>query len=316
MRLNPARLSAALIVIVFGLLTTLGLLISHGTLTFAAPKPVKNETIQNTGSDTMIELAQAWAEEYKEASVEVAGGGSGVGIAALINGTVDIANSSRPMEEKELKLAKEKNGKDPVQYVVGYDGLAIYVHKDNPLEEISMEQLADIYGETGKITKWSQLNVKVPGCKSDEIVRLSRQNNSGTYEYFREAVLGKTGKYKLGTIDASGSKDLVTQVANNPCAIGYSGMGYKTPEVKFVKVKKGTAKAILPSVDAVHAKTYPISRPLYMYTRGEATGHFKAYIDWIRSDAGQKILGDIGYVPLTEAERFKGNATGKASGKK
>jgi phosphate transport system substrate-binding protein len=274
-------------------------------------------TIQNKGSDTMIELAQAWAEAYEAASVEVSGGGSGVGIAALINGTVDIANASRAMEEKEIKAAKDKNGKEPVLYVVGYDALAVYVHKDNPLEEISMEQLADIYGETGKVTKWSQLGVKVPGCKSDELVRLSRQNNSGTYEYFREAVLGKNGKYKLGTIDATGSKDLVTQVANNPCAIGYSGMGYKTPGVKFLKVKKGDGKAIGPSVEATHNKTYPISRPLYMYTLGEAKGALKAYIDWVRTDTGQEVLAKIGYVPLKDGERVKPGARRKgASGSK
>ena len=168
-----------------------------------------------------------------------------------------------------------------------------------------MEQLGEIYGDKGKITKWSELGVKVPGCASDEIQRVSRQNNSGTYEYFKEAVVGKARDYKLGSIDASGSKDLVKLVANTPCAIGYSGMGYKTPEVKFLKVRGKTGDGVLPSVEAVHAKTYPISRPLYMYTLGEATGHLKAYIDWACSDAGQDVLARIGYVPLQANERTK-----------
>lgn len=260
-------------------------------------------SIQNKGSDTMIELAQAWAEAYSGASVEVSGGGSGVGVSSLITGTVDIANSSRLMSKSELADAKKKTRKDPVLHVVGHDALAVYVHKGNPLEEITMEQLAQIYGDKGTITKWSQLGIKVPGCDNDEILRVSRQNNSGTYEYFKEAVLGEGHDYKLGTIDASGSKDLVKLVANTPCAIGYSGMGYKTPEVKFLRVKGTGKEGILPSVEAVHAKTYPISRPLYMYTLGEATGHLMAYIDWVRSDAGQEVLARVGYVPLQPAER-------------
>ena len=257
-------------------------------------------SIQNKGSDTMVELAQALAENYGKASIEVSGGGSGVGISALIAGTVDICNSSRAMSESEIELTKKNNnGKAPVQHVVGYDALAIYVHKANPLNDISVEQLAQIYGDAGKATKWSDLGVKVPGCEKDEIVRMSRQNNSGTYEYFKEAVLGKDGKYKLGTIDASGSRDLVAQVAHLPCAIGYSGMGYNTPEVKMLMVKKGNGAGVLPSIKAVHDKTYPISRPLYMYTVGEATGAIKDYIDWVRGPEGQKILEKTGYVPLS-----------------
>jgi phosphate transport system substrate-binding protein len=256
-------------------------------------------SIQNKGSDTMVEVAQALAEHYKKASVEVSGGGSAVGISAMISGTVDIANSSRAMSQSEVDLAKKNTGKDPVQRVVGYDALAIYVHKANPLNEISVEQLAQVYGDGGKITKWSELGVKVPGCEKDEIVLMSRQNNSGTYEYFKEAVLGKEGKYKLGTIDASGSRDLVAQVANLPCAIGYSGMGYKTPEVKMLLVKKGNGTGVLPSIKAVHDKTYPISRPLYMYTLGEPTGAMKEYIDWTCAPEGQAILEKAGYVPLS-----------------
>ena len=190
------------------------------------------------------------------------------------------------------------------------DALAVYVHKDNPIEEISMDQLKQVYGEGGSITTWSQLGVKVPGCASDKIELVSRQNSSGTYQYFREAVLGE-GNYKLGTIDQSGSKDVVALVGKTSCAIGYSGMGYKTDAVKFLKVKGKDGKGVLPSIAAVHDTTYPISRPLYMYTLGEATGHLKDYIDWVRADAGQEVLENIGYVPLQPAERHNAGAGAK-----
>lgn len=277
----------------------------------AGPKP----TIQNKGSDTMIELAQAWAEKYHDANVEVSGGGTGVGISSLITGTVDIANASRALSADEIAKAKQNTGKDPVLHTVGYDALAVYVHKDNPLSEITLEQIKQIYSQDGTIKRWSDLGLKVPGCEGDDkIVVVSRQNNSGTYEYFKEAILGRDGKYTLSTIDQSGSRDLVTLVGKTPCAIGYSGMGYKTPNVKFLKVKGKTGDGVLPSVGAVHDKTYPISRPLYMYTVGEGADHMVKYIDWVRSDVGQKICGDIGYVPLQEAERS--GRTGPAPSKK
>jgi phosphate transport system substrate-binding protein len=259
--------------------------------------------IQNIGSDTMVNLAQAWAEEYAkvapEVSVEVSGGGSGVGVAALINGTAEIANSSRKLEPKELEDAR-KSGKDPKEFMVGYDGLAIYVHKDNPLETISMEELAEIYKEGGKINKWSDLGVtKLPGAKSDDIIRVSRQNNSGTYAYFRETVVGKKSDFKPGSMDMNGSKDVVELVSKTPGAIGYSGLGYATAEVKIVKVspKKGDP-AIAPSIATVLDKTYPISRPMFMYTPGEPSPAAKKYLDWIHSEAGQKIVESTGYVPL------------------
>src|SRR5690349_17622011 len=135
-------------------------------------------SIQVKGSDTMVNLAQAWAEEYEKVApgvnVEVSGGGSGVGIAALIKGTIDLANASRNMKPGEIEQAKKGTGKEPKEFIVGYDALAIFVHKDNPMQEISTEQLAEIYAEGGKITKWSQLGVKIPGCDQDEIVRVSR----------------------------------------------------------------------------------------------------------------------------------------------
>lgn len=261
--------------------------------------------LQVQGSDTMVNLAQAWAEAYAkvhpDVSVEVGGGGSGVGIAALINNTIDICNSSRDMKPDERAKAKANTGKDPVEFTVGLDALAVYVHRDNPLNEITVEQLADIFAEGGPITKWSQLGVTVPGCGSDEIIRVSRQSNSGTYEFFREHVLQKRD-FKLGSRDMNGSKEVVELVGNTPCAIGYSGMGYATDRVKMLKVApKAGAPAVAPTVEAAQNKSYPIARPLFLYTLGQPAGEVKAYIDWILSPEGQKVVADNGYVPIHPA---------------
>ncbi|HUP04711.1 MAG TPA: phosphate ABC transporter substrate-binding protein [Bryobacteraceae bacterium] len=266
--------------------------------------PNKTE-IQDTGSDTMVNLAQAWAEEYAKVdpsvSVEVSGGGSGTGIAALSAGTVDIANCSRKFEPQEIATATKNTGKTPKEFLVGYDALAIYVSKSNPLNEITLDQLAQIYGEGGKITKWSQLGVKMPDG-ADQIICVSRQSNSGTYFYFREAVLGKGKDFRLGSRDMQGSKDVVELVANTPSAIGYSGMGYNTPTVKQLHVAKAAGQpAYAPTVQTTLDHSYPIARPLFMYTLGEPAGAVKQYLDWIASDAGQKIVLQSGYVPLPKA---------------
>ena len=172
------------------------------------------------GSDTMVNLAQGWAENYHaaypEAMVQISGGGSGVGIASLIDGNCEIASASRRMKETEIERVREKRHQEPREYIVGYDALAVYVHKDNPLDSISIEELAEIYGEGGKFTRWSQLGVDPKRLGNDTIIRVSRQNSSGTYVYFREAVMGKTRDYKLGSIDQNGSVDVVALVANTP----------------------------------------------------------------------------------------------------
>ena len=262
-------------------------------------------TIQNKGSDTMVNLAQAWAEAYQtvapEVEVEVSGGGSGVGVAALVRGTVDIANVSRDLKPDEIEQARRNTGKSPSEITVGYDGLAIFVHKDNPLEEITFEQLAAIYGEGGATTRWSQLGVQVPGCASDEIIRISRQSSSGTYEFFREHVLGQKD-FKLGSRDMNGSKEVVELVGTTPCAIGYSGMGYATPHVKMLKVRAAPGQpAVAPTVAATLSRQYPIARSLHLYTLGEPEGEVKRYTDWILSAAGQKVVEASGYVPLGDA---------------
>ncbi|MBI2214886.1 MAG: phosphate ABC transporter substrate-binding protein [Acidobacteria bacterium] len=261
--------------------------------------------IQVKGSDTMVNVAQAWAEEYKKvepsADVEVSGGGSGVGIAALEKGTIDIANASREMKPEEIELTKKNTGKEPKEFTVGFDGLAVFVNKDNPLSEISIGDLATIYSESGTVTKWSQLGVQIPGVKDDTIVRVSRQSSSGTYEFFREHVLDKHD-FKLGSRDMNGSKEVVELVGTTKTAIGYSGMGYATGEVKMLRIasKKGEP-AVEPTVENTLSKAYPLARSLHLYTLGEPEGAVKAYIDWILSSAGQKVLQDNGYVPVGTA---------------
>ncbi|MDE0637604.1 MAG: phosphate ABC transporter substrate-binding protein [Candidatus Poribacteria bacterium] len=268
-----------------------------------ADKETGRSIIKNKGSDTMVNLAQAWAEAYRgvadTVSVEVAGGGSGTGVAALINGTVDIANCSRQVKDKEKQKALENTGKKPIEFIVGYDALAVYVHKENPLDKITIPQLADIYGEEGNITKWDQLGIANSGCKSDKIIRISRQSNSGTYFYFREALLGKDRDFELGSLDLHGSKDVVEVIGRTPCSIGYSGMGYATDHVKMLEVAITSDEPYYaPNLENVIAKTYPIARPLYMYSLGEPTGEAKVYLDWIFSEEGQKIVEELGFVPL------------------
>ena len=260
------------------------------------------ELIQNKGSDTLVNVAQAWAEAYQEVNSDVAvavtGGGSGTGIAAMINGTVDIANASRAMKQKELDLAKSK-GQDPIEHVVGYDALAVYLHQDNPAKTLSIPQLAEIYGEEGKMEVWTDIGLEVPGCKNQEMVLVSRQNNSGTYAYFRKAVLGKARDYRMGTRDMHGSKDVVDLVEKTPCAIGYSGLAYATDHVKLACIsKEENGACVMPSVATASDGSYPIARPLFMYTNGEPTGQIKTYLDFILSDEGQCIILNKGYAPV------------------
>jgi phosphate transport system substrate-binding protein len=261
--------------------------------------------IQCKGSDTLVNVAQAWAERYKDVRPDVAiavtGGGSGTGISALINGTADIANASREMKPSEIEEARAQ-GFEPVAFVVGYDALAVFVNNRNPVDVLTIPQLAEIYGEGGTFERWGQLGVEVPGAKDEKIVRVSRQNNSGTYVYFQEAVLG-TRDYKLGSLDMHGSKDVVDLVARTPGAIGYSGLAYATHEVKCVKIaKEEGAVPVAPSVTSALDGTYPIARPLFMITRGQPTGEAKAYLDWILSDDGQRILLEKGYAPVRPVE--------------
>ena len=262
----------------------------------------RRTVLQNKGSDTLVNVAQAWAEAYKTVdpslAIAVSGGGSGTGISSLINGTVDLANTSRSMKDKEIELARSK-GIEPVEHTVGFDAVAVFVHPDNPVTGLSFEQLASVYAEEGTVQTWSELGLVVPGCDSDEIVRISRQNNSGTYAYFKRAVLGRERDFKLGSRDLHGSKDVVDLVAHTPCAIGYSGLAYATDHVKMPCISKAEGEVcVAPSVSSAMDGSYPIARPLFMYTSGQPEGATKQYLDWILSDGGQCILRDKGYAPV------------------
>jgi phosphate transport system substrate-binding protein len=265
----------------------------------------RRQVIQNKGSDTLVNVAQAWAEAYQNVNpsvvVAVSGGGSGTGIAALINGTVDIANASRQIKESEIEEA-DKNGHHPVEYIVGYDAMGIFLNQNNPINEISLQQLKEIYVDGGSYTHWTDLGVEVPGCQDQVIVVVSRQNSSGTYAYFREAVLGEED-YRLGTRDMHGSKDVVDLVQNTPCAIGYSGLAYATDRVKMPCVSAGPGTAcVQASVETAVDGSYPIARPLFMYSSGEPAGHVKEYLDWIESRDGQCIIAEMGYAPATPVD--------------
>lgn len=261
--------------------------------------------IQNKGSDTIVNLAQAWAEEYKvvkpNVGIAVSGGGSGTGIAALINGTVDIANSSRPMKEEEKQQALKNSGKAVQEYVVGLDALAIFVHPANPLTGLSIEEIACIYGEDGKCSLWSDVRpgTTVPGCEGNKIIRVSRQSNSGTYQYFREAIVGEKKDMKSGSMDLNGSREAVDLVEKTPCAIGYSGMGYLNVKVKALCVSQTKdSECVSPNLETATNRTYPISRELYMYTSGSPSEEVKAYLEWTQTDKAREITVKAGYVPV------------------
>jgi phosphate transport system substrate-binding protein len=256
--------------------------------------------IQNKGSDTMVNLALAWAEQYQashpETRISVTGGGSGTGIAALMNRTVDIANASRSIKAEE-KATAEKNGVDPVEIVVARDAIAVIVHPDNPVNRLTLQQVADIY--SGKINNWSQV-----GGEDRPIVRLSRETNSGTHVYFLERVL-RMGDSKNKTLFSSdtlllpSSEGITAEASDNPNAIGYDGLGYITPHVKVLAISEGEGKPyVLPSVASVDDKSYPIARDLYMYTDGQASGTIKAYLDWIMTPEAQKTVADLGFIPI------------------
>ena len=280
-------------------------------LLFAAPHAsvfavdTQSTLIQERGSDSMAIAVVRWAEEYKRndraVGVSVSGGGSGTGIAALLNGTVDIANASRAMTRREINLAKER-GIAPVQHTVGYDAVAVYVHKDNPVESLSFSQLANIYADDGKADSWTDLGIEVPGCGDQKIVRVGRQNSSGTYAYVRENVLdGK--RFKQGMLEAQSSQDLLALVVKTPCAIGYSSFAYATPDVKAVCLTENSEEAcVVPGIKGVIEHTYPISRPLYMYTNEPASGEVKNYLAWILSNEGQCILLNNQYAPVREVK--------------
>ena len=255
--------------------------------------------IENKGSDTIVNLALAWAETYQaehaDVRISVTGGGSGTGIAALINGTVDLANASRKIKDEEIAEAQTK-GVNPLEHIIARDAIAVIVNPENPVRELTLQQIADIY--SGKITNWSEV-----GGEDRPIVKLSRETNSGTHVYFLETVLRLGEKdnktlFSTDTLLLPSSEGIISEVRNNPNAIGYDGLGYVPHDLVMIAIAKEEGGAyVLPSIATVNDKSYPIARDLYMYTNGEPTGIVKEYLDWILSPEAQEIVAELGFVP-------------------
>lgn len=260
------------------------------------------QVIENTGSDTMVNLALAWAEAYMaihpDVRISVTGGGSGTGIAAMINGTVDMANASRSMKEDELEQARA-NGIHAVEHVVALDAIAIVVNPQNPVQELTIPQLSAMF--TGRITNWAEV-----GGTDGPIVLLSRESNSGTYMYFLENVIRYDSSvagefFSPDTLLLPSSEGISNEVRQNPNVIGYDGLGYVTSDQKTLRIATAAGKPyIAPSEKTVHDGTYPIARPLYVYTSGDPTGVLKNYLDWIRGFEGQGLVAELGFVPYAQ----------------
>jgi len=256
--------------------------------------------IENKGSDTIVNLALAWAEKYQgdhpDVRISVTGGGSGTGIAALINGTVDIANASRQIKKEEIEQA-QANGIEPLEHIIARDAIAVIVNPENPVNQLTLKQISDIY--SGKISNWKEV-----GGDDRPIVRLSRETNSGTHVYFLETVLRLGSKedktlFSTDTLLLPSSEGIIAEVRQNPNAIGYDGLGYVPDDLKMIAIAEDEGGAyVLPSIPTVNDKTYPIARDLYMYTNGQPEGLLKEYLDWILSAEAQQIVEELGFVPV------------------
>jgi len=258
--------------------------------------------IENKGSDTIVNLALAWAEKYQsdhsDVRISVTGGGSGTGIASLINGTVDIANASRQIKSEEIDQAKS-NGVDPMEHIIARDAIAVIVNPENPVKQLTLKQISDIY--SGKISNWKEV-----GGDDRPIVKLSRETNSGTHVYFLETVLRLSSKedktlFSMDTLLLPSSEGIIAEVRQNPNAIGYDGLGYVPDDLKMIAIAEEEGGAyVLPSIPTVNDKTYPIARDLYMYTNGQPEGLLKEYLDWIMSAEAQQIVAELGFVPVNQ----------------
>lgn len=261
-------------------------------------------TIQNKGSDTMVNLALAWAEHYQEinpqARIAVTGGGSGTGITALLNGTVDIANASRQIKTEELNAARANNI-EVQELVIALDAIAIVIHPSNPVNELTLQQISDIY--SGKITNWKEV-----GGEDRPIVLLSRETNSGTHVYFLEEVirLGQQDNKTLFSPDTlllPSSEGIGAEVRQNPNAIGYDGLGYVTHDMKTVNIGLSPEGPFWPpTVETVNSGQYPIARELFLYIASTAPEAVNIYLTWLFSPEAQRIVFDLGFVPVAATE--------------
>lgn len=254
--------------------------------------PAQSITVK--GSDTMVILAQRWAEKYMAAhpdvTIQVTGGGSGTGISALINGTTDICNASRPMKGAEREKLKQRFNSLGVEIRSAKDGLAVYLNDQSPVSELTLAQVKAIY--TGKLTNWKDV-----GGPDAKIVLYGRENNSGTYVYFRDNVLGGAD-FAPAMQSLPGTAAVVNAVAKDKLGIGFGGAAY-AKGIKYAKIKKDAASAgVEPTPAAVKDGSYPITRYLYMYLKSRPTGALKQYIDWILSAEGQSVVTDVGYFPV------------------
>jgi len=246
------------------------------------------------GSDTMVILAQRWAEKYMSShngvTIQVTGGGSGVGISALINGTTDICNASRPMKQSEKEKLKQRWNSNGVEIKTAKDGLSVYLSESNPVKELSIQQIKEIY--TGKITNWKDV-----GGNDSKIIVYGRENSSGTYVYFKDNVLGGAD-YTSSMQSMPGTAGVVNSVVKDKNAIGFGGCAY-AKGIKFAKVKKDAGSvAYDPTSENVKSGNYPIIRYLYIYTRTRPTGAVKEFIDWVLSSEGQDLCSKVGYFPV------------------
>lgn len=294
--------------LILSFLLSIGLLLGLNACSYDSMSPANDqplpqeEYIENKGSDTIVNLALAWAEKYQaqypNVRISVTGGGSGTGIAALINNTVDIANASREIKSEEIASAHE-NGVEPKEFIIAKDAIAVIVNPLNPIDQLTLSQISAIY--SGEINNWKEV-----GGEDRPIVRLSRETNSGTHVYFLEQVLrlGNSESHVLFSMDTlllPSSEGIIQEVSQNPNAIGYDGLGYITDDVKVLAIASGSNdKYILPSIDTVNNGDYPIARNLFMYTNGNPTGVVLDYLDWIFSSEAQQIVIDLGFVPVNQ----------------
>ncbi|WP_292390473.1 PstS family phosphate ABC transporter substrate-binding protein [Methanosarcina sp. UBA5] len=244
------------------------------------------------GSDTVLPLAQAEAEEFMKEnpkkSVSVAGGGSGVGITALIDGEVDIATASREIKAEEIKAARA-NGINPVEHAIAYDGISVIVNPQNPVSELTFDQLRGIYN--GSISNWKEV-----GGEDKPIVAISRDSSSGTYEYFKEEVL-HGDEFRPDALTQPATGGIMGEVSQNPNAIGYIGVAYLDGSVKGLNLNRGNG-SVAPSPENITSGAYPLSRLLYFYTNGEPSGLTKEFIDFVMSKKGQNLVSEVGYFPI------------------
>lgn len=257
-------------------------------------------SIQVRGSDTIVNLAQAWAadfmEENPQASVAVTGGGSGVGIESLLNGTADIATASREIKESEVAQAV-RSGVEPVEFTVALDGIAVVVHPSNPIGQLTIDQLSAIFTE--RTTNWKEL-----GWRDAPIVVLSRESNSGTHAFFKEEVVRRgdpesMAQFGPGVLLMPSSQGIADEVSKNPNAIGYYGIGYLSPQQKPIAIAaEAGERAVPPALETVLDGDYPLARPLYLYTNGRPAGVTAEFIRFALSDEGQDVVEEIGFVPV------------------